>query len=314
MNIPVINLFKTKTATDSEGSAVRSRIAGFLSDFSVEATRPKPADIDAVAQNAPAGTRLYLSAIPTRPSIELIEQAVLTRKGGLEPVPHIAVRNFASKGELSSLLQRLSEEAGVCRVLVISGDRPDSAGAFTASIEVIESGVLQKYGIRDIDIAGHPDGHPVVADDVMQRALLAKVEAAEQGGLKVDIVTQFGFDAVAMIRWVKKLRDLGVEAPVRIGMAGPTNLTTLLKYAQRCGVKASAGGLAKHAGLVKHLFGVSAPDGIVRALSDENAAGSLGPVSAHFFSFGGLGATTRWASHAQQGRFTLDADGFSVEP
>ncbi len=61
-----------------------------------------------------------------------------------------------------------------------------------------------------------------------------------RGGLKADVVTQFGFDANGMIRWVKKLRDLGIEAPVRIGMAGPTNLTTLLKYAQRCGVKASA--------------------------------------------------------------------------
>lgn len=314
MNIPVISIFKAKTAADNEVSAITSHIARFLSGFSVEATRPKPSDIEAVAQNAPAGTHLYLSAIPTRPSTELVEQAVLTRKAGIEPVPHIAVRNYASKDELSSLLQRLSEEAGVRRVLVISGDRPDSAGAFTASIEVIESGMLQKYGIKEIGIAGHPDGHPVVADEVMQRALLAKIEAAEQGGLKADIVTQFGFDAVAMIRWVKKLRDLGVEAPVRIGMAGPTNLTTLLKYAQRCGVKASAGGLAKHAGLVKHLFGVSAPDGIVRALSDENATGSLGLVSAHFFSFGGLGATTRWASHAQQGRFTLDGDGFSVEP
>ncbi len=180
----------------------------------VEATRPKPADIDAVAQNAPAGTRLYLSAIPTRPSIELVEQAVLTLKGGLEPVPHIAVRNFASKDELSSLLQRLSDEAGVCRVLVISGDRPDSAGAFTASIEVIESGVLQKY--RD---QGHRHCRPSRRSSCRRRrchaaALLAKVEAAEQGGLKVDVVTQFGFDAVAMIRWVKKLRDLGVEAPV----------------------------------------------------------------------------------------------------
>ncbi|ARQ00407.1 methylenetetrahydrofolate reductase [Pseudorhodoplanes sinuspersici] len=313
MNIPVVNLFKTKTAADSEVSATIGHITGFLSGFSVEATRPKPGDVEAVAQNAPGGTHLYLSAIPTRPSTELVEQAVLTRKAGIEPVPHIAVRNYASKDELSSLLQRLSEEAGVRRILVISGDRPDSAGAFTASIEVIESGVLQKYGIEEIGIAGHPDGHPVVADGVMQRALLAKIEAAEQGGLKADIVTQFGFDAMAMIRWVKKLRDLGVEAPVRIGMAGPTNLTTLLKYAQRCGVKASVGGVAKHAGLVKHLFGVSAPDGIVRALADANATGSLGPVSAHFFSFGGIGATTRWASHAQKGRMTLDSEGFTVE-
>jgi len=314
MNITVPNPFKEKVAAGNDPSAITLRVSNFLSAFSVEATRPKQSDIEAVAQNAPAGTQLYLSAIPTRSSLELVDQAILTRRAGLEPVPHIAVRNYASKDELSSLLGRLTAEAGVRRVLIISGDRPDTAGAFTTSLEVIESGMLQRQGIAEIGIAGHPDGHPVVADDVMQRALLAKIEAAEQGGLKTDIVTQFGFDAMAMIRWVRKLRDLGVEAPVRIGMAGPTNLTTLLKYAQRCGVKASAGGVAKHMGLVKHLFGVSAPDGIVRALSDENATGSLGLVSAHFFSFGGLGATARWASHAQQGRITLDGEGFTVQP
>lgn len=314
MTISVVNLFNGKAAPEAVAVADPAlQVTSFLSGFSLEATRPKPADIDAVAQSAPAGTELYLSAIPTRPSSELVDQAVMTRKAGLEPVPHIAIRNYVSKDELAGLLQRLSQEAGVRRALVISGDRPDAAGPYTAAIEVIESGVLQKYGIAEIGIAGHPEGHPVVADDVMARALAAKVEAAEQGGLRPVVVTQFGFDAAAMIRWVKKLRDQGIEAPVRIGMAGPTNLTTLLKYAQRCGVKASMGGVAKHAGLVKHLFGVSAPDAIVRALAEENASGALGPVAAHFFSFGGLGATARWAAHAQQGRFALEGSGFTVE-
>lgn len=313
MNITMANPFKAKAA-DCDPSAVSRGITEFLSGFSVEATRPKQGDVEAVAQNVPVGSQLYLSAVSTRSPLELIDQAILASKAGLEPVPHIAVRNYVSKNELSSLLERLAAEAGVRRVLIVSGDRPDSAGAFTTSLDAIESGMLQRYGITEIGIAGHPDGHPVVTDDVMQRALLAKIEAAEQGGLKAEIVTQFGFDAVAMIRWVKKLRDLGLDTPVRIGMAGPTSLTTLLKYAQRCGVKASAGGVAKHMGLVKHLFGVSAPDGIVRALADENAIGSLGLVSAHFFSFGGIGATARWASHVQQGRITLSGDGFSVEP
>jgi methylenetetrahydrofolate reductase (NADPH) len=312
MTITVLNPLKSKSVTYA--AAIVQRVTDFLIDFSVEATRPKPADFDAVAAAAPAGTHLYLSAIPTRPSLELVDQAILARKAGLEPVPHIAVRNYTSKAELADLLGRLRDGAAVRRVLIISGDRPDSAGAFTASLEVIESGILQQHGISDIGIAGHPDGHPVVADEVMQRALLAKLNAAEQSGLQADIVTQFGFDALAMVRWIRKLRDLGVDVPVRIGLAGPTNLTTLLKYAQRCGVKASAGGLVKNAGLVKHLFGVSAPDGLVRALADENAAGSLGPVAAHFFSFGGIGATARWAAHAAQGLITPDGDGFSVAP
>jgi methylenetetrahydrofolate reductase (NADPH) len=289
-------------------------IRAFLDDFSIEVTRPKLADLEAIRHSAGAGVRVYVSAIPTRPSSELVEQSALARQCGLEPVPHIAVRNYASREELSALIGRLSAEAGVRRVLIISGDRANAAGPFGTSLEIIESGMLQQYDITHVSIAGHPDGHPVVAGEVMQRALLAKLEAAEQSGLQADIVTQFGFDPQAIARWVMKVRDLGIECPVRIGMAGPTNLTTLLKYAHRCGVKASVGGVTRHAGLVKHLFGVSAPDAIVRALSAENAAGSLGAVSAHFFSFGGVAATSKWAAHAAQGRLTLEGDGFSVKP
>ncbi len=289
-------------------------VCAFLSDFSVEVTRPKLADLEAIRDSAGAGTRVYVSAIPTRPSSELVEQSAMARQCGLEPIPHIAVRNYTSRDELSALIGRLSGEAGVRRVLIISGDRGDSAGPFTASLEIIESGILQQHGITHVSIAGHPDGHPVVADDVMHRALVAKIEAAEQSGLEADIVTQFGFDARAITRWVMKMRDLGIECPVRIGLAGPTNLTTLLKYTQRCGVKASIGGITKHAGLVKNLFGVSAPDSIVRVLAAENATGALGTVAVHYFSFGGVAATSKWAAHAAQGRITLEGDGFSVEP
>jgi methylenetetrahydrofolate reductase (NADPH) len=41
----------------------------------------------------------------------------------------------------------------------------------------------------------------------------------------------------------------------------------------------------------------------------------LGNVSTHFFSFGGAGATARWAAAVAAGRITLDrTDGFGVAP
>jgi methylenetetrahydrofolate reductase (NADPH) len=305
----------TATALREKTPDTVERIQDFLSDFSIETTRPKPQDIDALAQNLPAGTRVYISALPGRPLDEMAEHAAMVRTAQLEPVPHISVRNLQSRDDISRLLGRLRDEAQVKHLLVIGGDRDDSAGPFETSLELIESGLLQKYGIEHVGLAGHPEGHPRVSTDVLDRALRAKVDAAEQCGLSADIVTQFSFDSAHVVGWVRKLRDYGIENPVRIGFAGPTNLTTLLKYAQRCGVKASATGLARHAGLMKHLFGVSAPDGLVCELSDAWARGALGEVAAHFFSFGGIGATARWAAHAAQGRITLDGEnGFSVEP
>lgn len=301
------------SATDTPDNI--RRITTFLRGFSLEATRPKNADVDALKAEAPAGTRVYLSALPQRPVGELADQAAMIRAAGLEPVPHIAVRNLQSRDEISHLLVRLRDEAHVTHLLVIGGDRSDAAGPFNTSLDLIESGLLQRYGIRHVGLAGHPEGHPKVATDVLDRALRAKVDSAEQSGLTADIVTQFSFEGDAIVTWVRKLRDYGIENPVRIGLAGPTNLTTLLRYAQRCGVKASASGLARHAGLMKHLFGVSAPDNLVRPLADASARGTLGDVAAHFFSFGGMGATARWTARAAQGRFVLEnGSGFSVEP
>jgi methylenetetrahydrofolate reductase (NADPH) len=98
---------------------------------------------------------------------------------------------------------------------------------------------------------------------------------------------------------------------VRVGLAGPTSLSTLLRYAQRCGVRASAQGLARQAGLVRQLFAMSTPDALVRAL----ALTQLGQIKPHYFSFGGLARTARWAQAVAASRIAIEAgDGFRVEP
>ena len=126
-------------------------------------------------------------------------------------------------------------------------------------------------------------------------------------------MTQFCLDAAPILAWVRRLRDHGIDNPVRVGLAGPTSLTTLLRYARRCGVRASTRGLARNAGLMKRLLGAAAPDGIVRALVEANRDGQLGDITPHLFSFGGIGATARWAASAAAGRITLDREGFAVE-
>jgi methylenetetrahydrofolate reductase (NADPH) len=296
-------------------SDLTREIAAFLHGFSIELTRPTPADIETLTQSAPAGTAVYLSAVPTKPTRDLIEAAVNVRAAGFEPVPHLAARNFASVAALDDVLAELVGRAQVRRVLMIAGDRDEPAGQFRSAIEVIETGLLPSRGIEDIGLAGYPDGHPRIAADALDRALAAKIEAAVQTGLTVHIVTQFAFSAEPILAWVRRLRDLGIDDPVRIGLAGPTSLTTLMRFAQRCGVKASAQGLARQAGLAKHLFGKTAPDAIVAALAHACSASQLGDIALHFFSFGGAGATARWAAAASAGRIALDGSGgFRVEP
>jgi methylenetetrahydrofolate reductase (NADPH) len=302
------------TQVEPRGDAVDA-ITGFMRGFSLEATRPSAADVAALAAIAPAGTHVYLSAVPTRPAAEAIEAAARLRHAGFEPVPHLAVRNFAAASELDDFLARLADEAAVRRVLVIAGDRDQPAGDLRSAIEVIDGGALQRHGVEEIGIAGYPDGHPRISQQDLDRALADKIHAAETTGMAVHIVTQFGFDAHAILQWIHRLREFGIEHPVRVGFAGPTNLATLLRYAQRCGVRASAQGLARQAGLVRQLFAMSAPDALVRALAEARTNRHLGEIAPHFFSFGGLARTARWAAAAAHGRITLQAgEGFQVEP
>ncbi|HJQ18122.1 MAG TPA: methylenetetrahydrofolate reductase [Allosphingosinicella sp.] len=301
-----------RSAADSASETVTA-IASFMRGGSLEATRPTANDVAALKDAAAPGTSIYLSAVLTRPQEEVVAQAKAMRDAGLEPVAHLAVRNFASSDALKRFLDRLAGESGVRKLLVIAGDRAEPAGPFRGALEAIDSGLITRGGIAEIGISGYPDGHPRIADHELARVLAAKLEAAEQTGLKVNIVTQFCLDAGPIVAWIKGLRDHGIDHPVRIGLAGPTSLTSLMRYARRCGVRASTQGLARNAGLIKHLLGAAAPDAIIRALIEANRDGALGDIAPHLFSFGGIGATARWAANAAAGRITLDRDGFGVE-
>jgi methylenetetrahydrofolate reductase (NADH) len=289
-------------------------IADFVRGASFETVRLAAADLAAV-KDIGGDASVYISAIPGRPAEEQIAVATALRAHGVEPIPHIAVREFASAQALSARLARYVEQASVRRVLIIAGDRAEPAGPFHAAIELIESGLLQDCGIQEIGIAGYPDGHPRIAPLDLDRALAAKIEAAGQTGLRVHVVTQFAFAAEPILGWLARLRDLGIDLPVRIGFAGPTTLTGLLRFARICGVKASAQALARNAGLAKNMFARTTPDRLVRPIAEACVNGQFGEVTPHLYSFGGLAATIRWAAGVAAGRIELDhAGGFSVTP
>ncbi len=293
-------------------SSPLQRIAAFAARASFEATRLAPDDMAWLRDGIAPKTAIYVSAVPARPLEAQIEAVTRLAAAGFEPVPHIAARSFASEAVLNHHLGGLVE-AGVRRVLVIGGDLSAPAGPFHAAIEIIESGLLHIHGIVEVGIAGYPDGHPRLGATELDRALAAKVEAAVETGLAVHIVTQFSFSAPAIISWVMRLRDNGIDLPVRVGLAGPTTLSGLLRYARICGVKLSAQGLVRHTGLTRHMFGMVTPDTVLRPLAE--AAADLGDVAPHVFSFGGLTTAARWAAAAAAGRIALDrADGFTVEP
>ena len=267
-------------------------------------------------ETLPAGTRIFLSAVPKRPRDEVVAAARAIRDVGLTPVPHIAARSFPDIAAAADLLTRLKGEADVRALLVIGGDLASPEGDILAAQQLIESGVLRACGIERVGIAGYPDGHPRMSDEELESTLVTKVAAAQSAGLDVHIVTQFCFEPQAILRWIEWLRRRGLHLPVEIGLAGPTSLMSWLNYARRCGVSASAEALARRSGLVQACLqrGRARPDH-PRSRRSTSATRLWARSRRTSISFGGIGPTARWAAGAMRGALTLGKEGgFLVEP
>jgi len=297
----------------SEDAATIAHIRAFMSGCSFEATRPTAADASVLRQFITPGDQVYISAVRGRPISESIDAATVIRAVGLEPVPHVAARSFASARDCEIAIERFTGEADVRTIMLIGGDIDRPAGPLTSALDVIESGVLTKYGITAVGLAGYPEPHPRIGPDELEAALVTKSAAAQAQGLDVHIVTQFSFDHEPILRWIGWLRARGVNLPVKVGLAGPASVATWLNYARRCGVRASASALASRTGLVRHLFKAVSPDPIIHELAERSAAGKLNGVTAHMYSFGAAAQTARWLRAARAGEFFLEGErGFRV--
>jgi methylenetetrahydrofolate reductase (NADH) len=270
--------------------------AEFARYFSMEVTRPGADEIAALAGILPRATPVYFSAVPTVTPHELVIAAAALRKADVEPVIHIAARRIRAAADLQDLLARLRGEADIRQLLVIGGDA-DTPGPFADALAVIQKGCLREVGIEQIGIGAYPEGHQRISPGRLETALDEKLAAAAAQGLRAHIVSQFSFSPERILAWLKQLRVCGIAQPVKVGMAGPTSVAALLRYAKRCGVTASLRGLMS--GAAGSLVGHVGPDRIVEALGTANG---LGDVAPHYFSFGGTVETARYACEASAGR------------
>ncbi len=261
--------------------------------FSVEITAK---DVDAlkhVAPSLPPNTPVSVTFLPGEEPEARIAAATAVRELGFEPMPHFSARRIESHAEFESYLQAVVQQAKVRRCFVIAGDRDTPAGPFVDSSALIATGCFENAGIKTIGIAGHPDGHPQMSAEQRWDILGKKAADIENRGMAPLIVTQFGFDAGSLLGWLKELRERGLGMPVRVGVPGPAGIKTLLRFAARCGVQASASVMAKYGLSITQLLGSAGPDRLVDALS-ERISSEHGRVRLHFYPFGGLERTVEW--------------------
>lgn len=244
----------------------------------------------------PAGTRVYITDVGTDPAETLTAGAKRVADLGYKPVPHFASRRLTTREALENRIAMMTGEAGVTDVLVIGGGLERQAGEFSSTMEVLETGFFDKYGVTQMGVAGHPEGSPDFSNEVAAEALRLKQAFAERTDIEMRIVTQFGFDAPKFINWAKQVRDSGIALPVHLGVAGPAKITTLLKFAAMCGVGNSLNFLKKRGGALMTMAAGFDPDEIVNPIEESwLAAGPESPVAQiHVFPFGGMKKSAEW--------------------
>lgn len=273
-------------------------IAAMLHGYSIEVHPGETKAVDMAPERLDRGTEVFLTWISGTNPMDMIEPAAKMRRGGLIPVPHVGTRHLESAAQLERFAARLAGEAGVDRVLIVGGDRAKPAGPFDSSLAVMQSGAFQRAGIHRIAVAGFPEGNPNIPENILEEALQAKLRFAHATGLQISMVTQFCFEPAAIVNWLRRLRALQIDAPVRVGLAGPASLMTLARYAVRCGIGNSLHVLTESSSFAKLLV-EKGPEPIIRGIAapSEGESGSAlpqGVAGLHFFVFGGFKKTVDW--------------------
>jgi methylenetetrahydrofolate reductase (NADPH) len=291
----------------------KQSIQDLVRNFSIETTVREAARIVKYGDFVAAGTQFYIAHVPGTSPEETAALAKRLRHEGMEPVPHIVARRIESAAALDQILGRLVGEAGVRQVLVVAGDIEKAEGELDSALQILDSGLLEKHGLRKLGVAGHPEGHRAVDDATLKQALARKNEYARRTGADVYVVTQFTFDAKPIVNWENAMSDVN-RLPYMAGVPGLATIKTLLKYAMDCGVGPSLHAISKHAANLTKLLAVHAPDELIVGLAQHRTQHPETPLKGiHFFPFGGLKRTAEWVNKVIDGRFDFTADGTGLQ-
>jgi methylenetetrahydrofolate reductase (NADPH) len=272
-----------------------------LRDFSLEMTGKDAGRLEEARGTIPPGTRINVTFLENEDGRMRLDAVKAVKRFGYVPVPHISARRLRSQEQLEEYLSALAAEDACQNVLVIAGDPTEPLGPFDDALAVINSGLLQQYGTRNIGVGGYPEGHPAIGESALWSALEAKDAALKKLGLPGVVITQFGFDVDPVLKWLEAVRERGIDMPVRVGVPGPAGVRRLLSYAARFGVGTSTGIAKKYGFSITNLMGTAGPDKFIHALDEGLDPERHGEVKLHFYTFGGLRATSEWIASFRRG-------------
>jgi methylenetetrahydrofolate reductase (NADPH) len=242
-----------------------------------------------VLAHVPRSVKVTVTVSPRWGIDRTLDFAEVLLREGFEVVPHLAARLVRDRAHLGDILGRL-KDMGVRDLFVVAGDVDRPAGEFAGADVLLPAMAEMGHGLDEVGIAGYPESHPFIHDDVTIQAMWDKRRFATY------IVSQVCFRPRVVVGWVHRVRRRGVHLPIYVGMPGSVSPQRLLRFAARIGVGHSARFLARHRrwGLRLLLPGGFHPTRFVRALAPHLADPAAGIAGLHVYTFNEVAATERW--------------------
>lgn len=241
------------------------------------------------AIHLPAGAEVSITCSPTLGIGSTLALAEDLLGQGFRVVPHLAARLVEGEDHLKEVLRWL--EGGDLRdVFVVGGDSKAPAGPFESGLELLRAMSRLGSGIERVGVPAYPEGHPIVAEEELMRALLAKQPFASYA------VTQICFDPETILVWLAEARERGMELPVYVGVPGVVDRKKLLRISLKIGLGDSVRFLKKQTSLAGRLLrprGYS-PDALIEGLSPYLGDPEYGIRGFHINTFNHVEETEKW--------------------
>ncbi len=162
-----------------------------------------------------------------------VQDCLCVRQLGHRPVPHLTARRYRDPEQLAETLRLLRDEGAVREALVLAGDAEPS-GALEDSLDVVDSGVLERSGLERVWFSGYPEGHPKISGDRLAGAWKRKTEWSRSCRIPIGVVTQLATDPETSAAWCRRQGFAAQGFATRISrflFARPEILTDLARLA-----------------------------------------------------------------------------------
>lgn len=249
--------------------------------------------IDEAIQQLPPASTISVTCSPVKGIKVTMKHAEDLVAAGHTVIPHISARlaeSTAHTAEIADWIKRANFE----RIFLVAGDAPEPVGPYEGVVPFLHDLLSHDLVGVHIGVTAYPEGHALIADDVVAQALAEKQRLILEAGLTGSMTTQMCFDGGKIIDWLQAQRDAGITLPAVLGVPGVVSKIKLAKMGARLGLGPSLRYVSKNKASVTKLL---APGGFdPTELLDEIGprAAELNVIATHSFTFNNVAATHGW--------------------